>query len=225
MDLKSSKIESKWGQEGAGKVKNGAKRLNMEPTWRQREEYVLGGPFWARKSGQHGRKMGPHIEPKSMKNRCQNRSKKRCLSRSIFGTILVDFLMENGRKLAPKRDQKSIFSWKRRKAKNAYKTYTFLMIFEVRGVQVGSKNQSKIDPKMSSTWEVILTSIFDRFWSIFGPKLASKMDGKSIKNRCPHGSKKRADSGSPGRGRPLFTPHPTPPAGPKILDSGCPGGG
>ena len=105
MDLKSSKIESKWGHEGAGKVKNGAKRLNMEPTWRQRGEYLLGGAFWSRKSGQHGRKMGSHIEPKSMKNRCRNRSKKRCLSRSIFGTILVDFLMENGNKLAPKRDQ------------------------------------------------------------------------------------------------------------------------
>jgi hypothetical protein len=72
MDFKYSKIESKWGQEGAGKVKNGAKRLNMEPTWRQREEYVLGGPFGARKNGQHGRKMGPHIEPKSMKNRYQD---------------------------------------------------------------------------------------------------------------------------------------------------------
>ena len=49
------------------------------------------------------------------------------------------------------------------KQKNAYETNMFLMIFEVRGVQVGSKNQSKIDPKMSSTWEVILTSMFDRF--------------------------------------------------------------
>ena len=163
MDPQTFKIKPKWGQEGAGKVKNGAKRLNMEPTWRQRGEYLLGGPFWSRISGQHGRKMGSHIEPKSMKNRCQNRSKKRCLSRSIFGTMLVDFLMENGRKLAPKRDQKSIFSCGRRKAKHAYKTNMFLMIFEVRGVQVGSKNQSKIDPKMRSTWEGILTSIFDRF--------------------------------------------------------------
>ena len=61
-----------------------------------------------KKSSQHGRKIGFQIEPKSSTNPCQNRSKERCLSRFIFRPILVDFFMENGSKLAPKRDQKSI---------------------------------------------------------------------------------------------------------------------
>ena len=66
MNPQTFKIEPKWGQDGAGKVKNGAKRLNMEPKWSQRGEDLLGGPFWERKSGQHGRKIGSQIEPKSM---------------------------------------------------------------------------------------------------------------------------------------------------------------
>ena len=47
-------------------------------------------------------------------------------------------------------------------------------------VQVGSKNRSKIDHKMRSTWEGILASIFDRFWWILGAKLGSKIDQKSM---------------------------------------------
>ena len=35
-------------------------------------------------------------------------------------------------------------------------------IFKVRGVQAGNKNQSNIFEKMSSTWEGILASIFER---------------------------------------------------------------
>ena len=99
---------TKMGPRGTKNVKNGAKRLNMEPKWSQRGEYLLRGPLWERKSGQHGRKIGSQIEPQSLTNPCQNRSKERCLSRFIFRPILVDFLMENRSKLAPKRDQKSI---------------------------------------------------------------------------------------------------------------------
>ena len=67
-----------------------------------------------------------------------------------------------------------------RKPKKAVKTNGFLMIFGVRGVQVGSKNRSKIDQKGRSTWEGILASIFGGFWWIFGGKLGSKIDQKSI---------------------------------------------
>ena len=57
---------------------------------------VLGrfGASWAR--------LGPS------KKRCQNRSKIRCLSRSIFDTILVDLGKENGGKVGPKIDEKSM---------------------------------------------------------------------------------------------------------------------
>ena len=48
------------------------------------------------------------------------------------------------------------------------------------GVQVGRKNRSKIEQKGRSTWEGILASIFGGFWWIFGGKLGSKIDQKSI---------------------------------------------
>ena len=54
------------------------------------------------------------------------------------------------------------------------------MILKVLGVEVGSKNRSKIDQKRRSTWKGILASIFDRFWWILGGKLGSKIKQKSI---------------------------------------------
>ena len=50
------------------------------------------------------------------------------------------------------------------------------------GVQVGSKNRSKIDQKLRSTWEGILASIFHRFWWILGGKLGGKIEPRGIKN-------------------------------------------
>ena len=50
----------------------------------------------------------------------------------------------------------------------------------VQGIQVGSKNQPKIDPNMESKMECILASIFDTFQWILGGKLGGKMDQKSI---------------------------------------------
>ena len=57
----------------------------------------------------------------------------------------------------------------------------------VQGVQVGSKNRSKIDQKMKSRWEGILASIFHRFWSIFG----ASWGRKSSQDRSKKASKKR----------------------------------
>ena len=65
------------------------------------------------------------------------------------------------------------------------------MMFGVRGVQVGSKNRSKIDQNRRSTWEGILASIFDRFWWILGSKLASKIEQKSIQEGIEKVMKKR----------------------------------
>ena len=56
------------------------------------------------------------------------------------------------------------------------------LIREVLGVEVGSKNQSKNDQKMKSTWEGILASIFDGFWWIWGSKLGVKLEPRGIKN-------------------------------------------
>ena len=56
------------------------------------------------------------------------------------------------------------------------------MILEVPGVEVGSKNPSKNDKKMKSTWEGILASIFDGFWWVLGGKLGGKIEPRGIKN-------------------------------------------
>ena len=56
-------------------------------------------------------------------------------------------------------------------------------IFEILGVEVGSKNRSKIYQKRSSTWEGILASIFERFWWILGAKLGPSWRQVGLKNR------------------------------------------
>ena len=63
--------------------------------------------------------------------------KNRCLSRSVFGAILVDFWKENGGKLAPNSEPKSMLPLKRKNQLNA----SPLAPNWVRGVQVGSKNR------------------------------------------------------------------------------------
>ena len=93
-------------------------------------------PTWPK----HGPKLGPKMEPKRRKNRCKNQSKNRCLSRSVFEAILVDFGRENGAKLAPKWDQKSMSTSKGRFYKKYWKTIKCLIIFEVFGVEVGIKH-------------------------------------------------------------------------------------
>ena len=55
-------------------------------------------------------------------------------------------------------------------------------IFQDSGVQVGSQNRSKIDPKTRSTWEGILAPIFLPFWWGLGAKLGGKIEPRSKKN-------------------------------------------
>ena len=49
-----------------------------------------------------------------------------------------------------------------------------------QGIQVGSKNQPKINTNMESKMEYILASIFDTFQWILRGKLGAKIDPKSI---------------------------------------------
>ena len=78
--------------------------------------------------------------------------------------------------MAPKSDQKSKPPLKRKNQLNI----SGVMFSWLSGLQVGSKNLSKINQKRRSTWEGILASIFDRFWWILGGKLGSKIEQKSI---------------------------------------------
>ena len=72
----------------------------------------------------------------------------------------------------PKPDQKSIFSWKRRKTKNAYKTNIFLMIFEVSGR--GKSIKKTIQNRLKNWSEKWSTK-----WSILGATLGQILDAKT----------------------------------------------
>ena len=77
--------------------------------------------------------------------------------------MLIDFGKENGGKLAPKSDPKSVSTSKGRFCKKCGKTNEKSMFFEVLGVEVGSQIRSKIDQKLKSKLECLLASIFDGF--------------------------------------------------------------
>ena len=133
------------------------------------------------------------------KKRFKNRSFFWCLLGSIFNWILVDFWYQNGAKLVSKWEQKSMLTLKGRFCKNTYKTNVISMIFEVSGVEVGSKNRSKIDAKMESKMECILASIFERFWWNFGAKLGGKNDQKLIQKGIEKTMQKRRAPRRPRR--------------------------
>ena len=118
---------------------------------------------------------------------------------------------QNGAKLAPKWHQKSISALKAENQLSASR----LAFSWFSGVEVGSKNRSKIDRKMESKMECILASIFERFCWILGAKLGGKIDQKSIKNRIektmqktkPFGTRLGPSSGCQGR-RDVLRPSP-----------------
>ena len=94
----------------------------------------------------------------------------------------MDFGKENGGKLAPKSDPKSVSTSKGRFCKKCGKNNENSLFFEVLGVEVGSQIRSKIDQKLKSKLECLLASIFDGFWWILGGKLGRKIGPRAIKN-------------------------------------------
>ena len=109
------------------------------------------GPSWAEKGGQHGSKLLPKTEPKSMKNRYQNWSIFWCLLESIFGWILVYLGCQNGAKLAQKWDRKSMLTSKGEFSKNLVFPKEQPCFLRSRG----SNNQEKLrqfDQKMKPRW-------------------------------------------------------------------------
>ena len=151
--------------------------------WRLGKLKKFGEAFWDRLERLLGPNLGPKMEPTWAKNRSKKRTFFGCLLESIFAWILVDFGCQNGAKLAPKWDQTSI-SQKTRK--NAFGASPLVPNW-VQGIQVGSKNQPKIDPNMESKMECILASIFDTFQWI----LEASWEAKWTKNR----SKKALEKG------------------------------
>ena len=64
------------------------------------------------------------------------------------------------------------------------------MIFQSYGVEVGTKNQSKINQKLKPKMDRLLASIFNGFWWVLGAKLGGKIEPRAIKNRLKNASKK-----------------------------------
>ncbi len=96
---------------------------------------------------------------------------------------LIGFGYQNGTKLAPKWHQKSISTLKAESRLNVSR----LAFSWLSGVEVGSINRPKIDPKMESKMECILVSIFN----YFGRFLVPSWGGKWSKNQSKTASKKR----------------------------------
>ena len=57
---------------------------------------------------------------------------------------------------------------------STYKTRGILKIFEVAGVEVGSKNRPKIDEELKPKMDCLLASISGGFWWVLGGMLAGK---------------------------------------------------
>ena len=69
------------------------------------------------------------------------------------------------------------------------------MIFQGYGVEVGIKNQSKINQKLKPKMDRLLALIFGGFWWILGGKLGWKIEPRAIKNRFKKASKPRSNLG------------------------------
>ena len=68
-----------------------------------------------------------------------------------------------------------------------------IYVFDINGVQVGSKNRSKIYQNLKSKMGSLLTSIVDTFLKLLGSKLGGQIEPRSIKNRSKKASKKKAE--------------------------------
>ena len=97
-----------------------------------------------------------------------------------FSVDFGGFWGENGPKLAPKSHPTCGFLKIRKMPFGA----SPLAPNQVRGVQVGSQNRSKIDRNLKSKIERLLASIFRGFWRVWGGKLGGKIEPWSTKNRC-----------------------------------------
>ena len=75
------------------------------------------------------------------------------------------------------------------KIKKNNKKQWILMIFEVPRVPKSMNNRWKIDQNVKPKLECLLTSIFRRFWKVWGGKLGRKTEPRSIKKRSKTASK------------------------------------
>ena len=130
-----------------------------------------------------------------------------------------DFWSQNGGKLAPKWDQKLMFTWEG--------DFSKIVLWLQRGLDFSGSGGlgAKIDQKMESKMECILASIFGRFCWILGAKLGGKIHQKSHRKNDaktkPFGTRLGPSSGRQG-GCDVLRPSPTGPNGTRRAGSPLP---
>ena len=127
------------------------------------------GPSWSEKGGQHGSNLAPKTEPKSFKNRSQNRS----ILESLLGVDFKRILMYFGSKMEPSWNPNGIQNLSQLRTTTFWKkclSWGKTMILKVLGIEVGSQNPTKIDQKSISSWEGLLMSIFIDFAGFWKPR-------------------------------------------------------
>ena len=107
-------------------------------------------------------KLNPKRDPQSVKNRIKKGSIFHCLLRSDVCKILVDFANKKEASWLLKSNPKRCYLQRRFYEKHRF-SLRKAIILKVREVDVGSKNLSKLDPKLMLTCEGILASISHRF--------------------------------------------------------------
>ena len=94
---------------------------------------------------------------------------------------IFDFGGQHGGKLAPKSKPKSMLSSKGGFLKKPRFSLRKIHFFEIQGVEVGSKNRSKIDIKNDAETEGLGNSIFIDFWWIWEASWPSKTEPRRSK--------------------------------------------
>ena len=141
------------------RLKIDQKSTKSRPGAKNVAHFVLGAVLeasWRSLRGQHSSKLASQIEGKSIKNQCKNRSKNRCLPRSSFDPILVDFWKENGNMLAPKSNQTSMSTSNSRFCKKHWKHTNNQWLFKFWGSKLAPKNDHNVttnwNPRWNTSW-------------------------------------------------------------------------
>ena len=124
-----------------------------------RGQLFTGSLLLSRKSGQHGPKLGSKIDQKSIK--IDTKIDQKIVA--SWDRFLKGFWWILEGKMEPSWHQNRLkidANCEKRFFEKSCSRCSGGSIFEILGVEVGSKNQSKIDQKMKSRWEGILASIF-----------------------------------------------------------------
>ena len=98
----------------------------------------------------------------------------------------MDFESQNGAKLAPKLEPKSIPTSKSDFFEKPRFSNGKTIILKVPGVEVEAKNRSKIDQKLKFSWEGLIFSIFMDFGPFLRPSwrhVGVQVDPKSMRKR------------------------------------------